>query len=114
MKEEGIKPDMVTYNSMVYGYSTSSSIKEALGMIRGIVKRINSGYLNNGKEIHCHVIINGLDYDMHVATLLVDMYVKNDDLTSAQAIFDCMTNRNTCGWKSLISGYSCKGHFEKS
>ncbi|KAJ6679808.1 hypothetical protein OIU79_019526 [Salix purpurea] len=40
------------------------------------------------------------------------MYVKNDCLTSSQAFFDNMKNKNIVAWNSLISGYSFKGHFD--
>ncbi|KAK9279905.1 hypothetical protein L1049_013589 [Liquidambar formosana] len=40
------------------------------------------------------------------------MYVKNDCLIHAQAMFNGMKNRNIFAWNSLISGYSFKGHFE--
>nr|XP_016433842.1 PREDICTED: pentatricopeptide repeat-containing protein At4g01030, mitochondrial-like [Nicotiana tabacum] len=130
MITSNIKPDIITWNCLLSGHFLHGSYREVLAILRrmqsaGYQPNRNSitsvlqavtelGYLSNGKEIHCHVRRNGLDYDLHVATSLVDMYVKNDDLTSAQAVFDCMTNRNICAWNSLISGYSCKGHFEKA
>ncbi|KAK4339377.1 hypothetical protein RND71_040839 [Anisodus tanguticus] len=119
------------WNSIISGYTALGYLDDAfLAILRrmqsaGYQPKRNSvtsalqavselRYLRVGKEIHCHVIRNGLECDLHIATSLVDMYVKNDDLTSAQAVFDCMTNRNVCAWNSLISGYSCKGHFEKA
>ncbi|KAG5626602.1 hypothetical protein H5410_011820 [Solanum commersonii] len=130
MKTCNIKPDIITWNSLLSGHFLHGSYREVLAIVRrmqsaGYQPNHNSitsalqavsvlGYLRIGEEIHCHVLRNGLDYDLHIATSLVDMYVKNDDLQSAQAVFDCMTNRNVCAWNSLISGYSCKGHFEKA
>ncbi|CAN4111473.1 unnamed protein product [Withania somnifera] len=130
MKTCNIRPDTITWNSLLSGQFLHKSYGEVLAILRrmqraGCQPNQNSitpalqtvselGYLKIGKEIHCHVIRNGLVYDLHIATSLVDMYVKNDDLTSAQAVFDRMTNRYICAWNSLISGYSCKGHFEKA
>ncbi|XP_059312495.1 pentatricopeptide repeat-containing protein At4g01030, mitochondrial [Lycium ferocissimum] len=130
MKSSNIKPDIITWNCLLSGHFLHGSYREVLAILRrmqsaGYQPNRNSitsvlqavselRHLKIGKEIHCHVIRNGLDYDLHIATSLVDMYVKNDDLTSAQAVFDCMTNRNICAWNSLIAGYSCKGHFEKA
>ncbi|KAJ8529273.1 hypothetical protein K7X08_036108 [Anisodus acutangulus] len=130
MKSSNIKPDIITWNCLLSGHFLHGSYREVLAILRrmqsaGYQPNRNSitsalqavgelRYLRVGKEIHCHVIRNGLECDLHIATSLVAMYVKNDDLTSAQAVFDCMTNRKVCAWNSLISGYSCKGRFEKA
>ncbi|KAG6406182.1 hypothetical protein SASPL_133781 [Salvia splendens] len=67
-----------------------------------------------GQEVHCYVIRNGIDSDLHVMTSLLDMYVKNGDLISARAVFDGMVRRNVFAWNAMISGYSFKGDFEKA
>lgn len=128
MERSGTKPDIITWNSILSGNAIVSSYKEVLIILRRMQAAgfrpnprsitsvlqavIEPGLLNFGKEIHAYVIRNGLDYDAYVGTSLLDMYVKNDCLTSSQAIFDNMKNKKIVAWNSLISGYSFKGHFD--
>ncbi|KAJ6400703.1 hypothetical protein OIU84_016195 [Salix udensis] len=128
MERSGTKPDIVTWNSILSGNAIARSYKEVLvtllrmqaagfrpnpRSITSVLQAVNElGLLNFGKEIHGYVIRNGLDYDAYVGTSLLDMYVKNDCLTSSQAFFDNMKNKNIVAWNSLISGYSFKGHFD--
>lgn len=70
------------------------------------------GFLKLGKATHSYVIRNGLEFDLYIGTSLIDMYVKNDDLTNAQNVFNSMSKRNISAWNSLMSGYSYKGCFK--
>ncbi|KAL2536350.1 Pentatricopeptide repeat-containing protein [Forsythia ovata] len=130
METSNVKPDIVTWNCLLSGHFLHGSHREVLNILRkmqiagykpnsrsitSVLQAVSElQYQNFGKEIHCYVLRNGLDYDLHVGTSLLDMYVKNDDLTSAQDFFDDMKNRNIFAWNSLISGYSFKGNFEKA
>ncbi|XP_015888748.2 pentatricopeptide repeat-containing protein At4g01030, mitochondrial [Ziziphus jujuba] len=121
-------PDIVTWNCLLSGHSLNGSYEAALTIFRRMQSAgfkpnsssitsvlqavIELGYLNFGKEIHCFVMRNRLDYDVYVGTSLVDMYIKNDCLKSAEAVFHNMKNKNIFAWNSLISGYSFKGLFE--
>ncbi|KAL8499712.1 hypothetical protein ACS0TY_019617 [Phlomoides rotata] len=129
MEANNLKPDIVTWNSLLSGHLHHRSYKEVLTTLRSMQNaglKPNSRsittvlqavgelfYLNLGKVIHCYVIRNRLDSDPHLTTSLLDMYVKNNDLHSAQAIFDGVEERNIFAWNSMISGYSFKGNFEK-
>ncbi|XWS46202.1 hypothetical protein CRYUN_Cryun14cG0044500 [Craigia yunnanensis] len=128
MESSDIKPDIITWNCLLSGHALHGSHKAVLSILRRIQVvgfRPNSrsiisilqavielGILNFGREIHGYVIRNGFDYDVYVVTSLLDMYVKQDFLGKAQAVFDNMNNRNIVAWNSLITGYSFKGLFE--
>lgn len=130
MKTYNLKPDIVTWNSLLSGHLHYGSYHEVLTILqhmqnagfnpnaRSITTVLQAVselfYLNLGKIIHCYVIRNGLDSDLHVGTSLLDMYVKNNDLNSAQAVFDGMEDRHIFAWNSMISGYSFKGNSEKA
>ncbi|XP_047981514.1 pentatricopeptide repeat-containing protein At4g01030, mitochondrial [Salvia hispanica] len=130
METYNIKPDIVTWNSLLSGHLHHGSCQEVLNILQhmqnGGFKPNNRSttavlqavselhYLPIGKEIHCYVIRNGIDSDLHVMTSLLDMYVKNGDLNSARAVFDGMVCRNVFAWNAMISGYSFKGDFEKA
>lgn len=122
-----MQPDIVTWNSILSGHTLGGLYEAALTIFRrmqsagfkpnsssvtSVLQAVTElGCLNFGKEIHCFVIRNGLDYDVYVGTSLLDMYVKNDCLICAHAVFESMKNSNIFAWNSLISGYSFKGLF---
>ncbi|KAA8516161.1 hypothetical protein F0562_019340 [Nyssa sinensis] len=130
MESSNINPDIVTWNCLLSGHFLHGSCQEVLTILRqmqvagfkpnsssvtSVLQAISElGFSNFGKEIHGYVIRNRLDSDIYVGTSLVDMYVKNDDLTNAQHVFESMKNRNIFAWNSLISGYSFKGRFEEA
>ncbi|WOG90534.1 hypothetical protein DCAR_0209778 [Daucus carota subsp. sativus] len=128
MEKSGIKHDIITWNCLLSGHFLHGSYREVLSILcsmqlsgfkpnsSSIISALQAiselQILNFGKEIHGYVIRNGLDYDICVGTSMLDMYVKNNDLLNAQAVFDCMSRRNIFAWNSLISGYSFKGQSE--
>ncbi|CAI9781519.1 unnamed protein product [Fraxinus pennsylvanica] len=135
METSNVKPDIVTWNCLLSGHFYCGSHREVLNILKKmqvagykpnsrsittVLQAVSElRYQNLGKEIHCYVIRNGLDSDLHVGTSLLDMYVKNGDLTSAQDFFDgCIKealamireiktlglNPNVVSWTALISG----------
>ncbi|KAL5859552.1 hypothetical protein ACOSQ4_000848 [Xanthoceras sorbifolium] len=130
MDTSNVKPDIITWNSLLSGHVAHGSYKEILTILyrmqslgfRPNASSVTSvlqavielGLLKYGKEIHGYVIRTWLDYDVYVETSLIDMYVKNDRLDNARAVFGIMKNRNIVAWNSLISGYSFKGRFEEA
>ncbi|XP_031477308.1 pentatricopeptide repeat-containing protein At4g19191, mitochondrial-like [Nymphaea colorata] len=69
------------------------------------------GILNDGKKIHAHSIIMGLESDVFVQTALVDMYGKTGDLSFARKVFDKMPKRSIVSWNAMIDGYCKVGEF---
>ncbi|XP_034709259.1 pentatricopeptide repeat-containing protein At4g01030, mitochondrial [Vitis riparia] len=128
LESSDMKPDIVTWNCLLSGHFLHGYKEEVLNILQrmqgegfkpnsssmtSVLQAISElGFLNMGKETHGYVLRNGFDCDVYVGTSLVDMYVKNHSLTSAQAVFDNMKNRNIFAWNSLVSGYSFKGMFE--
>nr|GME02960.1 pentatricopeptide repeat-containing protein At4g01030, mitochondrial [Ipomoea batatas] len=125
-----IEPDIVTWNCLLSGHFYHGLYQEVLIILRRmqivgykpnprsltyVIQAISElGSLRLGKEVHCYILRNGMDHDLHVGTSVLDMYVKNDDLASAQAVFYGIKNKNIFAWNSLISGYSFNGYFEKA
>ncbi|XP_044480548.1 pentatricopeptide repeat-containing protein At4g01030, mitochondrial-like [Mangifera indica] len=128
MNSSNVKPDIITWNCLLSGNFLHGSYTETLAVLHkmqslgfrpnpssvSIVLQVVTKleHLKYGEELHGYVIRNGLEYDVYVATSLIDMYVKNDYLDSARKFFDKMKNRNIFAWNSLISGYSFKGLFD--
>ncbi|KAL0428754.1 UNVERIFIED_CONTAM: Pentatricopeptide repeat-containing protein, mitochondrial [Sesamum radiatum] len=130
MEASNMNPDIVTWNSLLSGHLHHGSYQEVLTILQNmqiagfepnsrsittVLQAVSElCYLSLGKSTHCYVVRNGLDCDLHVGTSLLDMYVKNNDLNSAGAVFDGMKDRNIFAWNTMISAYSFKGNFEEA
>ncbi|CAI9101121.1 OLC1v1038375C1 [Oldenlandia corymbosa var. corymbosa] len=131
MQEDSeIRPDIVTWNCILSGHFASGFHQEVLrilekmqiarfrpntGTITVALQAVSElGLLRFGKEIHCFLLRNGLEHDLHVGTSLLDMYVKNDKLINARTIFNNMINRNIFAWNCMISGYVSRGFLDEA
>ncbi|XP_010540194.1 PREDICTED: pentatricopeptide repeat-containing protein At1g11290, chloroplastic [Tarenaya hassleriana] len=113
--------DLVSWNTMVAGYSQNGFARMALEMVsRMCVGNLrpnyitvvsvlpavsNLGSLNIGKVIHGYVVRAGFDSLVNISTALVDMYSKCGSLATARQLFDGMLERNVVSWNSMIDGY---------
>ncbi|KAJ7522791.1 hypothetical protein O6H91_18G026600 [Diphasiastrum complanatum] len=95
MKQEGIKPNEVTY----------ICILNACASLADLAK---------GKQVHFDIIKAGYELDTKVGNALVDMYVKCANLLSAQNVFSRMLNRDTISWSTMIAGYLTFGSQDKA
>ncbi|XP_006341234.1 putative pentatricopeptide repeat-containing protein At3g11460 [Solanum tuberosum] len=65
-----------------------------------------------GKQLHCHVIKLGCEFEPFVQTALISMYCRCKLTEFAQKVFDEMPQRNlTVCYNALISGYVQNGNF---
>ncbi|KAJ7560176.1 hypothetical protein O6H91_04G117100 [Diphasiastrum complanatum] len=90
MKEEGVQPNNVTYVVLL---KTCASIVA----------------LEQGKQLHSHIIKSGFESDMIVGNTLVDMYAKCGCIEQACQVFDKMSERNVVSWSVMIAGYAHNG-----
>ncbi|GAB2281508.1 hypothetical protein Dimus_016093 [Dionaea muscipula] len=130
--------DIRTWNSMIFGYASIGSFDDAWNLfyemesqslkpdivtcptrfcITPLIQAVTEMKLVDlGKEIHCYVIRNGLDYNEYVGNALLRMYVNTDLLVKSKTVFHLMqkqkkNRKDIFVWNSLISGYSFKGLF---
>ncbi|MBA0716084.1 hypothetical protein Golax_014950 [Gossypium laxum] len=122
--------DVVSWNSLISGYSANGYWVEALefysmSRMEGIMPdsfTVSSvlpacGDLVNVKEgelLHCLVEKIGLHGDVVVSNGLLSMYFKFNRLVEARRIFDEMVIRDTVSWNTLICGYSQMELFKES
>ncbi|KAL8091049.1 pentatricopeptide repeat-containing protein At4g19191, mitochondrial-like [Apium graveolens] len=113
--------DCVVWNLMISGYSRNGCAVESLELLLGMVRsRIRADLftalaaisaiaevksLERGKEMHGHVIRNGLGYQVSVHNSLIDMYCKCGGLASARKVFDLVTNKTEISWSTMIKGF---------
>eukprot|EP01018_Ginkgo_biloba_P029185 Gb_18412 [translate_table: standard] len=120
------KRDMVLWSAMIAGYAQNGDADEALNLFSemqvanakpneittaSVLAACSSlSALQEGKEIHAHIIRGGYQVDLFIETALVDMYAKCGKLEIAHKLFDKMSKRDVASWSAMIAGYSQSGH----
>ncbi|KAL6220020.1 hypothetical protein ACLB2K_007778 [Fragaria x ananassa] len=121
---------VVSWNSMIAGYSNSDKFVDVLNVYR---QMLSDGYrpdistilsilsscnqpnkLFQGMLIHCHGIQLGCDSDIYVINDLISMYSKCGDIPSARFLFDGMRDRTCVSWTAMISGYAENGNMNEA
>ncbi|KAH7441474.1 hypothetical protein KP509_03G039400 [Ceratopteris richardii] len=88
MELHGVTPDGVTLATVI---KACASIKA----------------LEYGQDIHGEILRkNLLKEDPFIGSSLVDMYIKCDELSMAQEVFDRVLIRDTVLWNALLAGYA--------
>ncbi|KAL2343279.1 hypothetical protein Fmac_004564 [Flemingia macrophylla] len=116
--------DIVSWNTMIGGYSQNSLPNEALELFLDMQKHSKPdditmacvlpacaglAALEKGRQIHAHILRKGYFSDLHVACALVDMYVKCGLLVLAQQLFDMIPKKDLITWTVMIAGYGMHG-----
>eukprot|EP01018_Ginkgo_biloba_P020274 Gb_31034 [translate_table: standard] len=118
--------NVVSWNSMLTGYTQNGYVSEALALFRqmqlaGIEPDsatmvimlpvcVELTALREGKCIHSHIIRNGFDADVLMESALIYMYAKCESLEIARQLFDKISNSNVQSWGVMIAGYAQGGH----
>ena len=95
MLEYGLAPDNFTFPFVLKACSALSAIEE-------------------GRNIHEHVIRTGWETDVFVGAALIDMYAKCGCVRSAREVFDKIEERDAVLWNSMLAAYSQNGHPDES
>lgn len=116
--------DIVSWNTMIGGYSKNCLPNEALKLFYDMQQNSNPdsitaacilpacaslAALDRGREIHSHILRNGYFQDRIVANALVDMYVKCGLLALARMLFDMIPTKDLISWTVMIAGYGMHG-----
>eukprot|EP01018_Ginkgo_biloba_P027099 Gb_06370 [translate_table: standard] len=116
--------DLVLWTAMVAGYAQNGQGEKALKMFCQMqragmkpnqfafasVLRACTGLtaLEQGKQVHAHIIRSGYKSDVCVGSTLIDMYAKCGSIVDARTVFDKMDMQNEISWTALIVG--CAQH----
>ena len=95
MQQEGLKPDAITYLSILNACSSPGALKWV-------------------KEVHGQAIKAGLDSDVRVGTSLVKMYAKCGSIQDARKMFEKMVRRSVISWTVMIGAYAESGHGDEA
>lgn len=119
------EPDQCSWNIMVSGFAQAEFLDKSLEYFvkmqredfvfndytYGSALSASSGLqdLKMGTQIHASVSKSLFLSDVYIGSALVDMYSKCGDVSSAQKVFDGMTERNVVSWNTLITCYEQNG-----
>ncbi|KAJ7532329.1 hypothetical protein O6H91_14G082900 [Diphasiastrum complanatum] len=90
LQKEGIRPNRVTFVSILKACCSISAIDQA-------------------KQIHAQIIDAGLESDLFVGSTLVDMYSNCGSLVDARHVFNKFPARDVVLWNVMIAGYAKHG-----
>ncbi|KAG0497336.1 hypothetical protein HPP92_002027 [Vanilla planifolia] len=86
MRVTGVEPD---------GFVLSSLISACAAM----------EFLDGGRQAHGYVYRKGIEMDVSVENVLVDLYCKCSKVVTARKVFDRIVARNLVTWTTMIAGY---------
>ncbi|XP_010049643.2 pentatricopeptide repeat-containing protein At1g71460, chloroplastic [Eucalyptus grandis] len=90
MDQQGIPINVTTFSSLIATCVRSKSLAE-------------------GKQIHAHIRINGLDSNEFLRTKLVNMYTSCGSIEDAKMIFDTCSSKTVYPYNALIRGAVISG-----
>lgn len=117
--------DLVLWTSMIGGYVQNGDNESAFGLycrmqmegifpneltMASVLKACSSlSALEQGKQIHAHVVKNGFTLEVPIGSALSTMYAKCGSLDDGHAVFRTMPARDVVSWNAMISGLSQNG-----
>ncbi|XVF54047.1 hypothetical protein PTKIN_Ptkin05aG0150100 [Pterospermum kingtungense] len=113
--------DLVSWNSLICGYSKCKRFEEVLGlyrtmqeanvkadavtMLKVILACCYTDNMNLTDAVVKYIEENHIHIDVYLGNTLIGMYGKRGLVNLARGVFDNMLERNVVSWNSLIKGY---------
>ncbi|MCO5561452.1 hypothetical protein L7F22_015073 [Adiantum nelumboides] len=114
--------NVVTWSTLIVGYVEHGLGQEALGLFQqmeqegikpnhvtflGILKACSSmAALDHGKAIQATIVDNGLEFNVLIASALMDMYAKCGKQEDVHILFDRLPSRDDVVWGTLIGAHA--------
>ncbi|PIN14406.1 hypothetical protein CDL12_12970 [Handroanthus impetiginosus] len=124
-------PDLVSWNSMICGYSENGGGEKAIAMFVNLrqasplkpdeytLAAVISGTsrfpaCNYGKPLHAQTEKTGLVKSTYIGSTLISMYFSNEDSESSQKIFSSFLHKDDVLWTDMIAGHVRIGETESA
>ncbi|XVE76279.1 hypothetical protein DITRI_Ditri12bG0159300 [Diplodiscus trichospermus] len=125
------KRDIVSWNSMISGYSRGGFYEECKALYKEMVNSLElrpngvtvlsvlqacgqSSDLILGMEVHRFIVENGIEMDVLICNALIALYAKCGSLDYASELFEVMSDKDEVTYGSLIYGFMFHGFTEKA
>jgi pentatricopeptide repeat protein len=98
--------DLVSWNSMISGYSKMSFAKEGFEPDEMTLVSVLGalGDLGLGKWVEGFVLEKKMEVNSYVGSALIGMYGKWGNFISARRVFNSMPNKDVVTWNAIITG----------
>ncbi|KAK4347507.1 hypothetical protein RND71_033846 [Anisodus tanguticus] len=118
--------DIVSWSTIIAGYAQGGCGEEAFELLSWMRKEGpkptefalasvlsacgSMAILDQGKQLHAHVVIIGLDHMPLVLSSLINMYSKCGSIAEASKIFNSAENNDIVSWTAMINGNAEHGY----
>eukprot|EP01018_Ginkgo_biloba_P008730 Gb_35202 [translate_table: standard] len=125
-----LKRDTVSWTAVIAGYAQNGYGEEALKLFRQMwwegtkpdhfifasVLRACSSLidLEQGKQVHAHLVKTGFEFHVSVGNALATMYDKCGIIEDAYQVFEKMAIRDVVSWTAMITGLAQHGCGEEA
>ncbi|KAH7430855.1 hypothetical protein KP509_08G017300 [Ceratopteris richardii] len=124
-------PSVVSWTSLIAGFVEYGMIEDAFQSFE-VMKEyevcpndatficilricgIGADGIIKGRQIHAQIVKHGLEVQISVGNILIDMYFKCGSIVDAQNVFDNLHSLDVISWTTLLSGYAEHGLCEQA
>ncbi|CAN6482937.1 unnamed protein product [Victoria cruziana] len=123
--------DVVSFNTMITGYSRGNDTGNAFSIFREMISLgikpdeytmvgllpacSKSGDARKGKQIHLFICKSWeIEMNLILESALIDMYAKLGLMDTASKLFCRMRKKSPMSWSSMVSGYAKMGDLENA
>ncbi|KAI6671552.1 hypothetical protein NL676_006437 [Syzygium grande] len=128
---EILRKDIVSWNSMVSGYSSNGYAGEAIKLFRAMVHEHNfvpddatlvgilpacaqAAAIHLGFWIHAYIMKSGMEVNAFLASGLISIYGNCGHVKIARDVFDQVCDKNIVVWNAMIRCYGMHGHSDEA
>ncbi|KAI3892415.1 hypothetical protein MKX03_012633 [Papaver bracteatum] len=124
------RKDVVTWSTIISGYSQGGQCEEAFQLLSWMRKEGTKpneftlasllsvcgsmAIVELGRQVHAHILSVGIERDVMINSALVNMYSKCGSISEASQIFNATANQDVVSWTAMINGYAEHGYSKQA